>query len=556
MNKTMLGKLDFKFLNPTLFAFLTFLICMWFSARGFNLGFTDIGHDSYVLKVASDLNGGATLFKNTFTQYGIIGDHLNALILRLHNRLIFIKFVYSVIYSICCYIIYKSTKLSSSHRAAILVSCFFIASGPFYRHGIMLSVHTYILLVQLGVVSNLRKFFSYGSKRALIYTSFLSAFVFLLKQNYGIFQIFLISICLLSPVVKKRLRVVGLYFGIILVTIAPFFLKLIYEGTITDWYIQTVEFPRLFYTEYILSTEELFTNSRAPFEGLPLLSFLKNIPWPIFAFIELFFNQPYWMILRLALFFLALNQIRTGRTRDSGIVMLIIVSSGTLVLWPSGNFMHQWWTLAPVFPLIPKAINELGLSERMFLDRKPFRSMRPVIPTLGQVICIAMLANVFFSGGNFWTGNFAAAIGTITRPCVEFKSPEVLEGICSTEEFIDEINYISAKASVIHQIELIQFKKSRVITQDSADGVSEILIALLPVATLSGNSSISPLLWNLPVLSKLYPESHLVKLQNHNVIVDLSPTNTKLIPFGYRINSELRSDVFVGKTWRIFTVDT
>ena len=109
---------------------------------------------------------------------------------------------------------------------------------------------------------------------------------------------------------------------------------------------------------------------------------------------------------------------------------------------------------------------------------------------------------------------------------------------------------------MIHQIELIQFKKSRVITQDSADGVREILIALLPVATLSGNSSISPLLWNLPVLSKLYPESHLVKLQNHNVIVDLSPTNAKSIPFGYRINTELRSEVFVGKTWRIFTVDT
>ena len=358
----MLGKLNFKFLNPTLFAFLTFLICMWFSARGFNLGFADIGHDSYVLKVASDLNGGATLFKNTFTQYGIIGDHLNALILRLHNRLIFIKFVYSVIYSICCYIIYKSTKLSSSHRAAIMVSCFFIASGPFYRHGIMLSVHTYILLVQLGVVSSLRKFLSYGSKRALIYTSFLSAFVFLLKQNYGIFQIFLISICLLSPVVKKRLRVVGLYFGIILIKNAPFFLKIIYERALTDWYIQTVEFPRLFYTDYILSTERLFTNSRALLERLPSLSFLTNIPWPIFAFIELFFDQPYWMTLRLALFSLALNQIRTGRTRDSGIVMLIIVCSGTLVLWPSPNFMHQWWTLAPVFPLIPKAITELGLS--------------------------------------------------------------------------------------------------------------------------------------------------------------------------------------------------
>ena len=102
----MLGKLDLKFLNPILFAFLTFLICVWFSARGFDLGFTDVGHDSYVLKVASDLNGGATLFKNTFTQYGIVGDPLNALILRLHNRLVFIKFVYSVIYSICCYIIY------------------------------------------------------------------------------------------------------------------------------------------------------------------------------------------------------------------------------------------------------------------------------------------------------------------------------------------------------------------------------------------------------------------------------------------------------------------
>ncbi len=109
---------------------------------------------------------------------------------------------------------------------------------------------------------------------------------------------------------------------------------------------------------------------------------------------------------------------------------------------------------------------------------------------------------------------------------------------------------------MIHQIELMQFKNSRVITQNNADGVSEILIALLPVSTLSQNSSINPLLWNLPVLSKLYPESHLVKLQNHNVIVDLSPTDTKLIPFGYRINTELRSDVFVGKTWRIFTVDT
>ena len=555
MNKTMLGKLDLKFLNPILFAFLTFLICVWFSARGFDLGFTDVGHDSYVLKVASDLNGGATLFKNTFTQYGIVGDPLNALILRLHNRLVFIKFVYSVIYSICCYIIYKSTKLNSSHQTAILISCFFIASGPFYRHGIMLSVHAYILLVQLGVVSNLRKFFSYGSKRALIYTSFLSAFIFLLKQNYGIYQIFLISICLLSPVVKKRLRVVGLYFGIILITIAPFFLKLIYERALTDWYIQTVEFPRLFYTDYILSTERLFTNSRALVERLPSLSFLTNIPWPIFAFIELFFNQPYWMTLRLALFFLALNQIKTGRTRDSGIVMLIVVCSGTLVLWPSGNFMHQWWTLAPIFPLIPKAIKELGLSNRTFLNRKPFQSMHSVIPTLGQVICLAMLANVFFSGGSFYTGNFATAISTITRPCVEFKSPEVLEGICSTKEFIDEINYISAKASVIHQIELIQFKKSRVITQDSADGVTEILIALLPVATLSGNSSISPLLWNLPVLSKLYPESHLVKLQNHNVIVDLSPTNAKSIPFGYRINTELRSKVFVGKTWNIFTVE-
>src|SRR5438552_1869283 len=78
----------------------TLLVAAYFAPRGSNAGFVDMGHDGYTLREALDLDRGATLFKDTYEQYGPLGPYLNLASFKLFGRrLLAIKYGICVWYA-------------------------------------------------------------------------------------------------------------------------------------------------------------------------------------------------------------------------------------------------------------------------------------------------------------------------------------------------------------------------------------------------------------------------------------------------------------------------
>ncbi len=549
------------------FAALTLLIGLIVSPRGFNQGFVDVGHDSYVLKVATDLNGGSTLFTQTFTQYGILGDPLNALILKINNRLLFLKYFYSLIYGVAIATFYLVLREKSSRSASCVVTFFVILSAPFYRHGMMLSVHAPILLLQIFMVAIFYRIYKKSSPKLVVLLGTIMALIFLFKQNVGAYQYLLVIPLLISFTYRKDnveasfhqvLPSIGYFIFSTLAILVPVFLYLQSKGAIDDWYIQTIRFPRDFYSTYF--SNELVKDSLTIQALNKYPSLDSKLPIVLVKVIDTFLMHPYWVLLRICLMILALNLIFKRSTRQTGLIMFFFLISGTLTLWPSSNFMHQWWTIVPVLILLPFALDAWvnrkreNESQVSLVDRFSSKSMiqRSLVPTLGSVIALTSLSILIFGNkSDLLSNNFFSFILNQKRLCVEIREPALLSGICTDPKLVRDLQSVSGQlALTLNESQKIN-KLSRAVSLNNDNGINETLFSLLPIATLNNNASTQPVFWRLPVLTELYPDTLQVHLENKDVLVEIvSSQNTS--PVGYETVFELGFED--NQVWRIYRV--
>lgn len=549
------------------FGVITLLIGLMVSPHGFNYGFVDAGHDSYVLKVATDLNGGSTLFTQTFTQYGILGDPLNALILKLSNRLLFLKYFYSLIYGVAIAAFYLVIRKKSSRITSCLVTCFVILAAPFYRHGMMLSVHAPILLLQIFMAAILFRIQHKSAPKYVFLLGTLMALTFLFKQNVGAYQYLLVVPLLFGLKYRKSnvesffrqvLPSIGYFIASTIAILMPVFLYLQSKGSIDDWFVQTILFPRDFYSTYF--SNELVKDSVTiqALNNYPLLN--SKLPIILLKAFDTAVTHPYWVLLRICLMILALNLFFKRSTRQAGLIMFFFLISGTLTLWPSSNFMHQWWTIVPVLMLLPFALDAWVNRKRQ--NKSPvsivnrFRSKstiyRSLVPTLGSVVAFASLSILIFGDGhNLLSNNFVTFIINQKRLCVEIREPALLSGICTNPKLARDLQSISEQLAIALSDSQKINKLSRAVSINNDDGINETLFSLLPVAALSKNASTQPVFWRLPVLTELYPDTLKVHLENKDVLIEIVSSQNSP-PVGYETVFEL--DFEDDQVWRIYRV--
>ena len=319
---------------------LTLAVVGFMAPLGFNGGFVDMAHDGYQLRQALDLSAGGMLFRDTFDQYGPLTPYLNQLgFVTLGRRLLAIKYFLALWYGFTAVAMFALARHFLGRTLAVVSVVAWLATAPFYQHGIMISPHAYAVLFQaVALILLLRGGGRVETPRRLWIIGALCGVGWLLKQSLGSLFFaaivgFMVAIAVLDrsalrPLIGRVWRLAVGFAGIVI----PVLLWLAWRGALDDWYRQTVLFPRMFYLAE------------------------ASAGWSLIGTLTAFFTEQ----LTAEGFWLALRTIVIGgavvlmllRSQDPD-PKLVLAVSVTAVLWlaafPSANFMHQWWTLSPTF---------------------------------------------------------------------------------------------------------------------------------------------------------------------------------------------------------------
>ena len=470
-------------------ALLTLLVSAYFAPRGFNGGFTDMAHDGYQLRQVLDLERGGTIFKDTFDQYGPLGGYLNLLAFELlGRRLLAIKYALCIWYAVVAILLYRGGR----HFLAPALSAFSVVAwlglAPFYQHGIMISVHAYVLCFQAAAVLFAFRWIDREQPVWLALAGLLCGVSLLLKLSMGVFFAAGVTLYVLSRVPRRLSSMRAAATGLAafaapaaLVTLAALgFLWA--KGALADWYLQTVKFPSAFYLSVGTGLEpQGVFGSILSFPA----QFIQAQQQAGVAF--------YWYVMRAAL---AGGVVYVWKGRgERGSEKLVLASWLSLVLWagafPSANYMHQWWTLSIAIPAFVCCV---------------YTGLRYLIERLSQAhVQFAVPATVTATMLIVWPGVNARVRDGWQRAAIEretITAPFVFSGIRTDADTLAgfEAIYTAMRNFRSHH------PGTRVVSVDRSNGVNSVAESLLWLSFFDDNVHDYPIYWSLPVLSTVvYP---------------------------------------------------
>jgi len=311
---------------------------------GHQHGFVDIAHDGYQLRQMLDLSSGKVIFRDTFDQYGALWGYVNTAAFMMFGRtLLAVKDFVVVWYALIAVAMFVLARHWLGPILSGFTVVFWLSISPFFQHGVMISPHVYLLFLQVLATIVIVDSPSL-SPNAFAIAGILTGMSFGMKQTIAVFYVAAIIAYLLLLVIFRRdswrrILSAGLAFVAgFAVVIAAVLGALFTRGALRDWYLQTVVFPRAFYTP----------TSSAVFFAKTFLS--RQVQQEVF-----------WFVIRGVVFTGVLIQLLTRGVAND----LLLMASLTAFLWlgayPSANFMHQWWTVSLALPAFVVILNDLFL---------------------------------------------------------------------------------------------------------------------------------------------------------------------------------------------------
>jgi hypothetical protein len=508
-------------------AALTLAICLYFAPRGFHAGFVDMGHDGYQLRQVVDLTQGGVIFRDTFDQYGPLNGYLNAIgFLSFGRNLLAVKYFICLWYAVTAIVLFAIARRWLEPPLAAFSVLVWIGLAPFYNHGIMISPHAYALLFQaVATLIALRS--SDFAPRRFAMVGLLAGLSWAVKQGFGVLYLLAIVVWLLvratlRPSDRRRtavaLAAAVLAFGIV---VAANVALLWSTGALRDWYLQTIEFPRRFYL------------SRFPSQGL--MAFIG----PIIAFVQVQQGQAlYWFVMRGVVLTAGVGALWHLRADDDLVLMALVTAFLWLGAYPSGNFMHQWWTSSLAVAPFLVALHRF-VASHLRVGRG------------SELAAAAVMFLIVAPGINERAHAAVARRHTLPETLAE---PSLLRGIrtdATTRRGLETL-YRGIK----------EYRRghpgSRVVSIESSDGWA-VKIETLPLLTFfDDNVPWHPVYWNLPVLSSEVYAGYRQDLwrfvrQNRPLIVDHRPG--KYMPAricAYHLFVTVPSDI---GHWYVFAAD-
>lgn len=522
-------------------AVLTLAVTAYFAPRGFNAGFVDLAHDGLQLRQVLDLAHGAVIFRDTFDQYGVLAPYLNlAGFLAFGERLLSIKYFIAAWYGATAVMMYVLSRQYVGRTLSVFSVLLWLGLAPFYQHGIMLSPHAYALLFQAAALVLVLRDPAGERQGRLWLVGMLCGICWLLKQSLGTFFLAAIVLYFLTPLAweagtlraaaRRAMQVLG---GFALV-VAAATIWLATQGALRDWYLQTVVFPNAFYLSYYRDTggdnapflvaqssvfvklqataESVWLDLRtvvlaggvsALFAGARSARLGRIAPLLVMALVAV----PFWGVAHvreLAVVAMVMATVWRAPADPKMVLALWVTACLWLAAFPSGNHMHQWWTISVTLCAVVYMARQWAGHIATALGPAPALLAAPL-----AVVIILLLSGpaVAARWSDGWSRRYhpsCCAVGHTPRP-EPVAEPAILRGIQTDP---------SIRQSLATMAEVMNRFRARhpgvpVVSMDSHDGIDTIPASLLLLSMFPENQSPGPLRWNLPVLtSSVYPSYH------------------------------------------------
>lgn len=516
-------------------AALTLALTLYFAPRGFNAGFVDLAHDGLQLRQVLDLAMGGMVFRDTFDQYGVLAPYLNLIgFLTLGERLMAIKWFVAGWYAVTTIAMYGLSRQFVGPLLAAFSILLWLALAPFYQHGIMLSPHAYALLFQaIALIIVLRD--PAGERPSGWWlVGVLAGVCALLKQSLGALFLVAIVLFLLSTVTREPrvVRAVALRVGRVLagfaVVVALALGWLAASGALRDWYLQTVMFPNTFYLSYyrdagsdgLAGQIRLFANLQASAEGVwldlrtvviaaGLAAMFSRVGSRRLAWVATMvglglFVTPFWGVAHARGLVLAAAVAATmwRAPADPKLVLALWVTGCLwLAAFPSGNHMHQWWTLSVTLGAIVYVVRQWAGHAVAALGWSPSLAAAPLAMAAILLVAGPAVAARWSDGWSRRLHPSCCASGETPVP-ETITEPAILAGIRTDPVIRASLAQIAGAMNGYRR----HHPGTSVVTVDDHDGIDSIPTSLLLLSVFAENRSPGPLRWNLPVLSStVYP---------------------------------------------------
>lgn len=328
-----------KYIQPIFVFVLTLIVASLFSTIA-----VDPHHDGIMLKPALDVANGKTLFKDTFTQYGALTTLLQAMAIKIFGEyLITIKLLTAFFYAMISILLWVIWSRFIPKWLCTLSCIIWLFLAPYYELIFYPWSSVYALFFLLLSAYFFVVFLEKRSEIFLFLSGFSAALAFWSRQPVGIFLyaalVFIICslFLLLKTNYKKMIRNVGILTLGYISVFAGFFIWLIVNDALRDWYLQSIklahEFPKLIGRQFSLKL--LFT-SLFPQN----LSFI----WSLFPIVCL-------LVLPKLLINVWSKQKFTAE--ETIVFALLFVSFASwLQYYPVTCIRHTYWAAAPMIGIL------------------------------------------------------------------------------------------------------------------------------------------------------------------------------------------------------------
>lgn len=240
-------------------------ICLRFVRYGFSYE-----ADGLQLKTALDIAEGGVVFRDTWSQYGVLTHYLHAgALLLLGKNLLSIKYYTCAIYGLMTYAQYFVLRRFVPRVLAVVIALAWISVAPHYAHAIIPWPHVDSVFYHLLSLLCVFQFVDGKGARYLVLAGALTGLSWASKQSVGAYHLlallaFLILAYLLPGgkpadlihlgfwqnvwvTLKTKVAPLLLGFGSV---VAVVLLSLAWAGALHDWWAQTIVFPRAYYLSH------------------------------------------------------------------------------------------------------------------------------------------------------------------------------------------------------------------------------------------------------------------------------------------------------------------
>jgi hypothetical protein len=392
----------------------------------------DPHHDGLIFKASYDVALGATPFRDTFLQYGMLLHLIHAAFIKLFGaKLIVIRLITAFCYAATAPLLWLFWRQFVGSALALFAVALWIGLAPFYLVTLLPWSSSTILPLQILSILAMLSWYRRRSGLQLFIAGMLSAAIFWIRLPSGVLQggcclALLAYFAVFEGTLLKKPRVVLTELGLailgFLIASFPLVLFLWVKGGLYDFFLQSFVMAFVFAT----SIPQVWNDS-------------TNIAGSIVASLFPFWLNVVWAIVPAIVFAAALwvgisHLFRPATRLDPRYGLIMVGAAFCLASWPQyypvTEERHVFWAATPMFGFALFFLREILAKSTAFLGRSRFLhwlSSQRIASVATAVLALAICSQPL-------AARFRGALERLSAARAEMTEPMVLKGLFLTPE--------------------------------------------------------------------------------------------------------------------------